>query len=168
MNTYRFANRKTGRVVTASFTARWECNYSSISDNYTPKERDAHELLEEWAELASKHYPNQLVPIYWAVRIQGEGISTFETIPFQYEGTKKRHSNDFLDFFTHPYDPNTKKQMNWFHLDVANVYWNKEHASKGGFIQEATGWKPSILQPFVSLPTLIFSAAQQLRPIEEV
>jgi hypothetical protein len=30
-------------------------------------------------------------------------------------------------------------------------------AMEGGFIQEATGWKPSALQPHVYLPTLLHS-----------
>jgi hypothetical protein len=40
---------------------------------------------------------------------------------------------------------------------VKDLAWNQTTANKGGFIQEATGWKPSALQPHVYLPTLLHS-----------
>jgi len=39
-------------------------------------------------------------------------------------------------------------------LPIADMSWNDERADKGGFIQEATGWKPAILQPYLYLPAL--------------
>jgi hypothetical protein len=53
--------------------------------------------------------------------------------------------------------------MNWFMLPVVDKLWNSERFDKGGFIQEATGWKPSILQPCIYLPTLTSILAQQTR-----
>jgi len=42
------------------------------------------------------------------------------------------------------------------------VHWNARRGDKGGFIQEATGWKPSILQPFVSVETLAEASGGRL------
>ncbi len=46
-------------------------------------------------------------------------------------------------------------------VDTLELFWEldgaprtPDHADKGGFIQEATGWKPSPLQPFVNVETL--------------
>ena len=47
------------------------------------------------------------------------------------------------------------ERLNWLLLPVEDKLWNAKQANKGGFIQEATGWKPSILQPFVYLPALL-------------
>jgi len=40
-------------------------------------------------------------------------------------------------------------------LPVQDKLWRPGQAGKGGFIQEATGWKPAILQPFVYLQSLL-------------
>ncbi|MBC2868546.1 hypothetical protein H1R13_27335 [Streptomyces mexicanus] len=41
----------------------------------------------------------------------------------------------------------TGERVNWMRLPVMDRGWNGTTADKGGFIQEATGWKPSPLQP---------------------
>lgn len=50
--------------------------------------------------------------------------------------------------------------MNWARLPVMDRGWNKTAADKGGFIQEATGWKPSALQP--TMPYLAIGRAAGL------
>ncbi|MBH8550844.1 hypothetical protein I8751_00235 [Nostocaceae cyanobacterium CENA357] len=78
-----------------------------------------------------------------------------EEMPFQFQ-----HYNDdlphenFVTFFTHPVDSVTGKPINWLDVPVNDKLWNSKRADKGGFIQQATGWKPSILQPYVYLPAL--------------
>jgi hypothetical protein len=62
---------------------------------------------------------------------------------------------DFLTFYSWPEDTKTRALLNWLTLPVVDKRWNNQRGDKGGFIQEATGWKPSILQPFVYLPTLL-------------
>ncbi|NER28870.1 MAG: hypothetical protein F6J89_14840 [Symploca sp. SIO1C4] len=61
---------------------------------------------------------------------------------------------DFLNYFTSPVHFKTGEPLNWLSLPVVDKLWNNQRADKGGFIQEATGWKPSILQPFVYLRAL--------------
>lgn len=163
MKAYRFSNQQYRRVVEASFVAHWECEMDPISDDFTPAERTAQELFDDWSEIVSQQYPELLIPIYWSVRVQGKGISTFEKMPFQHGNEEAMNHKNFLDYFTQPYDPETRKPMNWFHIPVIDKHWNKQQANKGGFIQEVTGWKPSALQPFIYLPTLSAIAAQQAR-----
>ena len=49
----------------------------------------------------------------------------------------------------------TGEELNWLTLPVVDKLWNRKRADKGGFIQEATGWKPAIFQPYVYLPSLM-------------
>ena len=76
-------------------------------------------------------------------------------MPFQYEHLTDMPSEDFLTFFTHPVNSVSGKPLNWLTLTVVDKLWNSKSANKGGFIQQATGWKPAILQPYVYLPALI-------------
>jgi hypothetical protein len=53
----------------------------------------------------------------------------------------------------------TGERLNLLTLPVVDKLWDHTHADKGGFIQSATGWKPSVLHPFVYLPTLMGSGS---------
>lgn len=133
--------------------AYWEVDYSSISDNYTVQEISAMDLFKQWVELILKHYPNHLIPIYWSVECQE--CAEFEEMPFQFQHSPVAHSDeDFLSIYTHPTNSVTGERLNWLDLPVVDKLWNSKRADKGGFIQQATGWKPSILQPYVYLPAL--------------
>jgi hypothetical protein len=96
-----------------------------MSDDYAPTEISATDLLARWALAVRRVYSNGLVPIYWFV--EGPGRGKLERMPFQYNHLKAAGAA--------PEDSNG--------------------ADKGGFIQEATGWKPAILQAFVHLQTLV-------------
>jgi hypothetical protein len=100
-------------------------------------------------------YSNGLVPIYWFV--EGPGRGKLERMPFQYNHLKAADAapEDFLTFYTWPVNASTGEPLNWVTLQVLDKLWNRTRADKGGFIQEATGWKPAILQPFVHLQTLV-------------
>ena len=75
-------------------------------------------------------------------------------MPFQFNHTLDLPDENFLSFYGWPAHSATGEQLNWLTLPVLDKRWNAKRADKGGFIQEATGWKPSILQPFVYLPGL--------------
>jgi hypothetical protein len=62
---------------------------------------------------------------------------------------------DFLTFYDWPIDMVTGERLNWLTLPVVDKLWRDKRMDKGGFIQEATNWKPSILQPFVYLDSLL-------------
>ena len=76
-------------------------------------------------------------------------------MPFQFNHFSGEAEEDFLTVFTWPIDSATGARLNWLSLPVVDKFWNAEAARKGGFIQEATGWKPGILQPYVYLPSLL-------------
>ncbi len=149
---WRICNRRYGYEKNVVLEACWEVSLDPISDNYTPEEVNACDLLKQWIQKVKPEYPNGLVPIYWFIQCIEHGI--FETMPLQYKQNGISR-DDFLTFFTHPVNPETGERLNWLTLPVTDKLWNSQNAAKGGFIQQATGWKPSILQPFVYLPALI-------------
>lgn len=153
--TWRVCNHQTGYEWQGPLVAVWEVNMDPMSDDYTPDDIDASELLRLWAGQVRKLHPDELIPIFWYVESLGQG--KFEQMPFQYQHGQDRSTptEDFLLFNTWPVDSKTGKPLNWLTLPVIDKRWNKTHADKGGFIQEATGWKPSILQPTIYLPTLL-------------
>jgi len=133
----------------------WEVKLDPISDSFDPEEIDADSLLRRWAKRVGPEHPDGLVPIYWFV--DSPGHSKFERMPFQahHQLPTGEVIPDFLSCYTWPENPNTGERLNWLSLPVEDKLWRKGRADKGGFIQEATGWKPSLLQPFVYLPALL-------------
>lgn len=153
-----FNNRRGGFEVKGHLRTRWEVNFDPISDDYTPWEISAGELFALWISKVTGKYPNDLIPIYWSVYCQERRL--FESMPFQYsEYHQEMLPETFLTFFTWPVDPKTGEELNWLDLTVDDKLWNSTRGDKGGFIQEATGWKPSILQPYVYLPALMSSVS---------
>lgn len=138
----------------AELVAYWEVQGDPISDDYTPDEITALELLSLWARKYGEKHKDGLIPIYWS--IEGTG-GIYESMPFAYDHLQNRHQpqEHFLTFYTWPKFTATDQPLNWFEIPVTDKRWNKERADKGGFIQEATGWKPGILQPYVYLPALL-------------
>ena len=131
--------------------AYWEVNYDPISDDHTPQEISAEELFNLWVDKVKEKYPNELIPILWCVASKGK----FEFMPFQFQSYEL--GQDFLTHFTWPISKETSEHLNWLALPVVDKLWNDKRADKGGFIQEFTGWKPGILQPYVYLPSLLQS-----------
>ena len=132
--------------------AYWEVLLDPISDPFTPEEKSADDLLQHWATQVALECPTGLVPIYWFV----EGGGKFERVPFQYEHHPDLPADeDFLTFHTWPVDAASGAPLSWLKLPVVDKLWAPGSARKGGFIQQATGWKPTILQPHVYLPSLL-------------
>lgn len=89
--------------------------------------------------------------VWWFV--QGPGTS--EHAPFL------RHPQfpdapDFLSEFTWPTNSQTGERLRWARLPVVDKLWNSERGDKGGFIQEATGWKPGPFQTTLHWPLLLW------------
>jgi hypothetical protein len=152
MPTWRVRNIRSNYEWEGVLVAYWEASLDPISDNYTPKEIAARDLLEKWGEKVSKKYLNGLVPLHWFVECREHGA--FEYMPFQFDHLSDQPREDFLTFFTWPKNSITGEWLNWLTLPVVDKLWNSKRADKGGFIQEATGWKPAILQPYIYLPAL--------------
>jgi hypothetical protein len=149
----------TGEPWEGPLEAYWEVLLDAISDEYRAGQMDAVELLRVWArgirETCQAEVKDDLVPISWYVLSAGEGV--FERMPFQWCAAGEEPGDDFLTFYSWPIGTRTGERLNWLTLRAADKLWRGERCDKGGFIQEATGWKPSILQPFVYLPSLLES-----------
>ncbi len=152
--TWKCRNLKTGFEPEGTLEAYWEVSLDPISDEYTPKEINARELFHQWKNQVHEKFPEGLIPIYWFVNYEGTNVNTFEGMPFQFEHHPGMMPENFLTFFTWPVDSITAEPLNWLTLPVMDKLWNPKRANKGGFIQQATGWKPAILQPYVYLPAL--------------
>lgn len=129
----------------------WELNGDPISDDWAPTEITAAELMRRWLR-TNPDRGTGLVRIYWYVA--GEGI--FEHAPFQ-RSAWPWLTQDFLTHYTTPMDP-AGRAVNWARLPVEDKLWTPTRGDKGGFIQSATGWKPSPLQPTVPLALLVDAA----------
>ncbi|MBD1906621.1 hypothetical protein NDI37_22515 [Funiculus sociatus GB2-A5] len=152
-HSWKVHNRTSKNDFECALIAYWEVSFDPISDDYTPEEIDAYELLKKWLKQVQSKYPNGLVPIYWSVKSKEHAI--FEFMPFQFKHSAGMFREDFLTFFTWPVNSMTGERLNWLMLPVADKLWNSKRADKGGFIQEATGWKPAVLQPYIYLPALM-------------
>lgn len=148
---WEFRSLQGGPVRRAELVAFWEVQLDPISDDYTPNEISADDLFGRWVAKVEPETANGLVPIYWSVGSPERGGGIFEQMPFQFPHFM---AEDFLTRLSWPVDSRTGERLNWLTLHVVDKRWNKSRADKGGFIQEATGWKPSILQPYVYLGSL--------------
>ncbi len=151
---WKVTSRQGGHEWSGPLIAYWEVDRDPISDDYTPQEINAAELLSRWVQKVRGAYPDDLIPIHWFVEISEQG--KFERMPFQFHPAASGRGSleDFLSFYSWPINAQSGEPLNWLTLPVADKRWNSKWADKGGFIQEATGWKPAILQPFVFLPSL--------------
>ncbi len=152
-----FKSNKDGRRHTNVYlTAVWEASHDSISEGMQPNETSAREILGKWTYRVTREHPNGLIPIYWFVEVMGADLHARVAFPSQFDhshGQKVR--DDFLTRFTWPMDTQTGDFLNWLTLPVKDKLWRPQQADIGGFIQEATRWKPAILQPFLYLPSLL-------------
>lgn len=125
----------------------WEASGDPVSDDYDVEETSARELWRIWRKLypvderAEERWGEGAVRISWFVA--GE---VFEAAPHAIN-LSDYDPETFLDSFTTPIDVATGEPIQWTRLPVEDKLWNAERNDKGGFIQEATGWKPSPLQP---------------------
>lgn len=126
----------------------WEIWNDPITDDYTPDEATADELLASWLDRLPDERTEALfgpgaVGISWFVT--GE---PFEAAPFQMR-RYRADDEDFLTHFTWPEHPESGERLNFNRLPVKDKLWRDGAADKGGFFQEATGWKPAAMQPVV-------------------
>lgn len=150
-----FTSRGRGVEKVGELALYWEIAGDPISDDYLPEETSAHELLDRWLEWVwdANAFDNDLdvphVPISWSVI--GESSGTFEAAP---RVIPLDQSENFTTFYSHPVHIDTDERINWLRLPVIDKLWRPGTAAKGGFIQEATGFKPSAFQPTLDLRVL--------------
>lgn len=157
---WRYHSLKLENEFVRGLALSWEVNGDPISDDYTSSDADAYELWRTWVRwltAGAGHFDQTLgsphVAIHWTVFSDPEP-GHFESAPHQHDGL---NPDDFLSFYAPPVDVETGEPINWLRLPVRDKLWNADEGDKGGFIQEASGWKPSPLQPTVDLR--VFEAA---------
>ena len=144
---------------TGDLELAWEVNGDPISDDYAgTNDIAAEDLLRLWVK---QSYPSAkvettfglgTVSIYWSLR--GDAM---EQAPFARK-EMSFYGEDVLKQYSWPVDSATGERLNFNTLPVRDKVWTAKHWDKGGFIQEATGWKPSPFQPVMDVPT-VFAAA---------
>jgi len=139
----------------------WEANLDPISDDYTTDEIGAGELFDRWrgrltdGDGWSQRLGEPWVDVWWSVTTP-EIAGTYERAPFESHGYDWLVGADhFLTHFTWPMNADTGEPLNWLRLPVLDKLWRPGQGDKGGFIEEATGWKPSALQSYVNVETLV-------------
>jgi hypothetical protein len=143
-----FASRRSGHERTCSLQLGYEVNGSSLTDDYEFADIDAADLFREWRR---RHGDDQWASVYWYVRSQDGGV--FEAAPYQQEWPE-----NFLWHYTWPRNERTGELLNWLSLPVVDGQWNAKLATKGGFFQQHTGWKPNLLQPRFHIDTVLMAA----------
>lgn len=141
--------RKRGGAVEPHVTELvlwWELDYEAITDDYLPSEADHFELFHEWERHLRRRRRGPDLPIWWFV--VGPNICEYA-----FPDDKAPFTGSFEDYY-YLGDAAGTYQMEVDVLPVAHKRWTLHQADKGGFIQEATDWKPSPLQPSVSLDLL--------------
>lgn len=113
-----------------------------ISDDYTPDEISATALFDMWADRYRRagRDPHN-VPIYWFVG------GLWEAAMPDLDGRW------FGDYFFPLRDENGM-EIPLAALPLTEKHWIKTAANTGGFIHQATGWKPSPMQSTVDLDML--------------
>lgn len=171
---WTFSARRHDFTQTEELVLYAEPNGATISDDYLPDEISAAELWRKWAKKYAHHdhqtWPALFRPgevhILWTVT-RPDVMGIFERAPHTLvtppdpqlvEMFGDVPPEDFLTHYTHPVNAETGERLNWLRLPVLDLGWNENCARKGGFIQEATGWKPSALQPTMDVP-LVGAAA---------
>lgn len=141
---WTYQSRRSDHSRTEELTLGWEVSGDPISDSYRTDEIPAIDLFDLWFDRHGAEN-NGLLSIYWSV------YPVTEAAPLQ---AAWAGSPDFLTYWTDPIDLRTGAPLNWLELPVDDKQWSTRGGDKGGFIQEATGWKPSALQPYVYAPAL--------------
>ena len=156
----KWRNKQSGYEFRGELHLSWEVHGDPMSDDYSGADDIAAvDLLRRWTDqyypeaIAETLYGPGAVKIHWS--IAGE---PFEAAPFSPDVWMLDDEEDFLTFFTWPTNPETGDRLNFNTLPVKDKVWNDQQWDKGGFIQEATGWKPSPFQPVMYVPT-VFAAA---------
>lgn len=147
-NEWVFTSRR-GYERQSDLQLYWEVNCTSMSDDYLPSEIDAIDLLRMWRR---KYAPGDQVPIYWSI------WPMHETAPFQPSEIAWADGRNFLTYYSWPTNVATGERLNFNRLPVMDFAWNEERGDKGGFFQEATGWKPAPLQPYAPVKQILAAA----------
>lgn len=154
-NTWNFRIRSTGgpRWTEVPLSLSWSLpEAAGISDNNTQEDMSARQALTAWLERLEGACT---IPISWAV--SGRGI--YEKAPFCPPDEDDPKPESFLTFYTWPVHAVTGRRLLFTQLPVADETWEPGlDRGKAGFVQAATGWKPSALQQTMDLEVILAAA----------
>lgn len=173
---WEWRSRSTGVLRRGPLNLHWKADGDEVGDSCSPMRFDASATWKLWVDelVQAGRFDKAAGPgwvrLYWFVR--GLRIGTFATLrpdvaaglistPEVLERVPAgilAANQAFLDHFTWPVNADTGSPVNWLQLPVADKSWTTDRTTTGGFIQEATGWKPAPLQPLIHLPTMALSA----------
>ncbi|GGP83728.1 hypothetical protein ACWDY7_26770 [Streptomyces calvus] len=159
---WTFRSLKSRHEQTEELALSWLPGRSShLTDSHLPEETPATALWQKWLKEAN-HYHEQWPDLFrpgevhlaWKVITAPPAThGIIEGAPYTRDERRMRaetHTDDlretFLTWYTHPVHAESGERLNWLRLPVADRGWNDDRADPGGFVQEATGWKPSPLQ----------------------
>lgn len=157
---WQFQARCSGYRKEEPLQLYWEVYCDAVTDDWAPEEIPAEELWRVWLTRnprdahAEAFFGPGAMHIWWFV----EGPGIFETAPLQHQVALRYVTDDFLAHYTVPRHADTGELIQWTRLPVVDKLWRPGRGDKGGFIQEATGWRPSPLQPFVNVRQLAAAA----------
>ena len=144
---WTFRNKKNGIEKRERLLLRWEPNYSTIGEDYTPGDLSAADVWHRWIKAVNWQkeadrlgLPLGNVGIHWLVEDAGEAAPFWDV----------EDDEDFLTWFTWPVN-DAGERVQWTRCPVLDYTWNEQDWYPSGFIQSATGWKPSPLQRAMDL-----------------
>ncbi|WP_399553849.1 hypothetical protein OG473_39300 (plasmid) [Streptomyces anulatus] len=178
-NRWKFAYKGNNFESAEELALYAEPNGCTITDDYLADEISAEALWQMWVDEWADHYHKQWPNLYRPGEVHISWYVTTPSITGTFEGaphitdwrTLPGHLNadmgqeDFLTHYTHPTHVVTGERLNWLRLPVIDRGWNSSASNKGGFIQEATGWKPSPLQPTMDVRQIGAAAGLYVPPL---
>ncbi|MFJ3601116.1 hypothetical protein ACIPRU_32135 [Streptomyces sp. NPDC090126] len=192
---WTFTYKETGFTQTQELAFVYDASGSTLfTDEADPSENTAEELWAAWAASCAddlhQEWPDRYRPgevhLNWGVTCPDENTisehaphahrhpgpdpanmtpSEREAHRLLYGGVANDFHEDFLTHFTLPVHSVTGETLNWLRLPVLDREWSQAAASRGGFIQQATGWKPSPLQPTMDVRQIGAAAGLYVPPL---
>lgn len=136
-------NRQSGNRRTEPLCLDYEVNCSSMSDDWIVDEIDAFDLFDMWFDRYYDKFSGQ-APIYWFVA----GPSVFESAIPQFGPA-------WDSYYYPPIEASTGRRVPLCALPVRREHWCEKASDKGGFIEEATRWRPTPFTTSVSMDMLM-------------
>jgi hypothetical protein len=155
---YSFLDRS-GHERRGELHLSYEVDNDPISEDFNARWDSPHDVFDAWRERYLKArersplpYMARCVPITWFI----SGCATFESAhPGNYALYGEETHSWWGDFYTRPYDIQGQSFIGDVKdIPVLHKQWTAKRQDKGGFITEATGWKPFPLQRWVDLDQL--------------
>ncbi|WP_208865611.1 hypothetical protein [Streptomyces viridochromogenes] len=152
---------KNGYVHTEELALSWLVGRAGpICEDPSAEGQPADVLWRYWAKDANHYHerwPEAFRPgevhISWRVVSPTPDSGVFEGAPYTRDprhlprqSQVDEEQDDFLAHYSFPTHAVSGERLNWLRLPVLDRAWREDREDVGGFVQEASGWKPSPLQ----------------------